>query len=56
MSPYVSRAQQRAMHAKAERGEISPAVVHEFDEATKRKRGGFQSLPEKVKPAKKKRP
>lgn len=45
--PYKSKAQQRAMHAKANRGEISQAVVHEFDEATKAKKGGFKSLPEK---------
>ena len=46
--PYKSKAQQRAMHAKAERGEIAPSVVHEFDEATKKQKGGFAKLPEKV--------
>lgn len=45
--PYVSKLQQRAMHAKASRGEISKKVVKEFDEATKKKPGGFKSLPEK---------
>jgi len=45
--PYASRSQQRLFHAKEERGEISPKVVHEFDEATKHKKGGFKKLPEK---------
>lgn len=35
------------MHAKANRGEISQSVVHEFDEATKAKKGGFKSLPDR---------
>lgn len=34
------------MHAAESRGEISPKVVHEFDEATK---GKYKSLPEHVK-------
>jgi len=50
--PYKSAAQQRAMHAKAAAGEIDPAVVHEFDEATKKQKGGFKALPERVKPSK----
>lgn len=45
--PYKSKAQQRAMHAKAERGEIPKKVVEEFDRATKKKKGGFKSLPAK---------
>lgn len=49
--PYVSKSQARAMHAKAERGEISSKVVEEFDSATK---GKFKSLPEKKKGSKKK--
>lgn len=48
--PYRSKAQQRLFHAKEARGEISPATVHEFDEATK---GHYQDLPEKVKRGKK---
>lgn len=41
--PFKSKAQARAMHAKAARGEISKKVVKEFDEAT-----NFKRLPEKV--------
>lgn len=52
--PYKSKAQQRAMHAKAGRGEISKKVVKEFDKATKKQKSGFKSLPEKVKKGKKK--
>ena len=44
MSPYQSKAQARAMHAKASRGEISKKVVKEFDKAT-----NFKKIPEKVK-------
>ena len=47
--PYKSKAQQRAMHAKAEEGEIDPEVVKEFDKATKKQKGGFAALPERVK-------
>lgn len=47
--PYASTAQQRLFHAKAARGEISAATVHEWDEATKKKPGGFKALPKKVK-------
>jgi hypothetical protein len=47
--PYKSEAQRRAMHAKAERGEISKATVNEFDKATKGKK-----LPERAKQPKKK--
>jgi hypothetical protein len=36
------------MHARAARGEIPEKVVHEFDEATKKQKGGFAKLPEKV--------
>ena len=43
--PYSSKSQARAMHAKANRGEIKQSVVKEFDKAT-----NFKSLPEKVKP------
>ena len=43
--PYKSKAEQRAFHAKLARHEISPAVVKEFDEATK---GHYQDLPEHV--------
>ncbi len=41
--PYKSKAQQRAFHAKERAGEIDPAVVEEFDQASKGKR-----LPERV--------
>lgn len=42
--PYKSKAQERAMHAKAERGEISKSVIAEFDKASKGKK-----LPARVK-------
>lgn len=42
--PYKSKAQQKAMHAKAERGEIPQSVVKEFDRKT-----DFSKLPEKKK-------
>jgi len=42
--PYRSDAQRRAMHAKADRGEIPRKVVDEFDRASKGK-----DLPERVK-------
>ena len=51
--PYKSRSQQRAMHAKAERGEISKKTVKEFDKATKKQKGGFAALPQKAKAKKK---
>ena len=41
--PFKSKAQQRAMHAKAARGEISKKVIEEFDRAT-----DFKKLPERV--------
>ena len=44
--PYVSEAQRRKFHAMENRGEISHATVHEWDEASKGKK-----LPEKVKKA-----
>lgn len=50
--PYKSKAQQRAMHAKASRGEIAESVVREFDSATAAKKGGFKSLPERSKKGK----
>jgi hypothetical protein len=53
--PYKSTAQVGKLHAMADRGEISKSVVHEFDEATKRKKGGFASLPARVKKKKKRR-
>jgi len=42
--PYDSKAQQRLLHAKAERGEISQAEIKGKDKAT-----NFSSLPEHVK-------
>ena len=41
--PYKSDAQRRKFHAMEDRGEISAATVHEFDEASKGK-----DLPERV--------
>jgi hypothetical protein len=41
--PYASKAQARAMHAKASRGEISKKTVAEFDKAT-----DFEHLPSKA--------
>ena len=52
--PFKSKAQQRAMYAKAAKGEIDQSVVDEFSEATKKKKGGFKSLPDKVKKQEKK--
>jgi hypothetical protein len=49
MMPYKSKAQQRAFHAKEKAGEISPAVVKEFDQASKGKK-----LPERVRRTEKK--
>jgi hypothetical protein len=43
--PFKSKAQQRAMHAKANKGEIPMKVIAEFDAATKAKPGGFKGLP-----------
>jgi hypothetical protein len=45
--PYKSQAQQRYFHAAASRGDISPKVVREFDEATSSKQ--YAHLPEHVK-------
>lgn len=45
---YSSKRQQRALHAKVARGEISQKVIEEFDQATKAKAGGFASLPERA--------
>ncbi len=42
--PYKSKAQAAAFHAKLAAGEIDPAVVEEFDQASKGKK-----LPEHVK-------
>jgi hypothetical protein len=42
------------MHAKADKGEIDKKVVEEFDEATKKQKGGFKALPDKKKSEKKK--
>jgi len=41
--PYKSKAQARAMHAKAARGEIPKSVVEEYDRET-----DFRRLPERV--------
>lgn len=43
--PYASRAQQGLFHAKMERGEMSPEMVHHWDEASK----GQHNLPYHVK-------
>jgi hypothetical protein len=43
--PYKSKAQARAMHAKADAGEIDPSVVKDFDDASQGKMG---SLPERI--------
>jgi hypothetical protein len=45
--PFKSEAQRRLFHAKAARGEISKATVHEWEHATKNKK----SLPQHVKKA-----
>lgn len=46
--PYVSRAQDAKFHVLEREGKISPKVVREFDRATKRQKGGFKALPERV--------
>lgn len=46
--PFLSKSQQRAMHAKASRGEIPKKTIHHWDEETKKMPGGFKSLPEKI--------
>lgn len=46
INPYKSEAQRRKLHAMAERGEISPDVVAEFDKESE----GVE-LPERVNPA-----
>lgn len=48
--PYKSNAQRKAFHAKLKRGEISAAVVEEFDRASKGKK-----LPERSETRKKAR-
>jgi len=45
--PFKSKAQQKAMYAKADKGEIDKKVVEEFSDATKKQKGGFAALPEK---------
>jgi hypothetical protein len=47
--PYKSKAQARAIHAKADRGEIPKKVATEFDAATKAA-DGFAKLPAKAPP------
>ena len=47
--PYKSDAQRRQFHAMLERGEISPAVVAEFDRASEGKK-----LPERAQPTRRK--
>jgi hypothetical protein len=42
--PYKSKDQQKAMHAKASRGEIAQNVIKEFDRTT-----SFSNLPKTVK-------
>jgi hypothetical protein len=41
--PFKSKAQAKAMHAKADEGKIKPSVINEFDKAT-----NFNALPNKV--------
>jgi hypothetical protein len=47
--PFKSKAQQGFMHAHPE--VLGRAALHEWDEATKRKKGGFAKLPERKHPA-----
>ena len=47
--PYKSKAQQRAFHAMANRGEISEREVAKWDKETRAKKGGFKALPERAK-------
>ena len=53
MMPYESKAQQRWAHTPAGTKALGGAAkVHEWDEATKSKPGGFKALPKHVSKAK----
>lgn len=50
--PYKSAAQQRWAHTAAGMSALGgPGKVHEWDESTKRQRGGYSALPEHVRTA-----
>lgn len=51
--PFKSKAQQRFMFAAEARGEVPKGTAQEWADATKKQKGGFKALPEKVKPVKK---
>jgi hypothetical protein len=46
---FASKAQQKFMHANPD--VLGQRALHEWDQATKHKKGGFAKLPEKVHPA-----
>jgi hypothetical protein len=46
---FASKAQQGYMHAHPE--VLGKTALHEWDQATKKKKGGFKKLPEHVHPA-----
>lgn len=48
--PYRSKAQQRYFHSQL------PQLAKKWDQETEKKRGGFKSLPNKVRKAKKTTP
>lgn len=51
--PFKSKAQQRFMFAAEDRGELPKGTAKEWADATEKKKGGIEALPEKVKPMKK---
>lgn len=51
--PFKSKAQQRFMFAAEDRGELPKGTAKEWADATEKKKGGIEALPEKVKSSKK---
>jgi hypothetical protein len=47
--PFKSKAQQRFMFAAEDRGELPKGTAKEWADATEKKKGGIEALPEKVK-------
>ena len=48
--PFASKAQQRKLELLASQGKFPKDKLEEWEAATKAQPGGFQSLPERVKP------
>jgi hypothetical protein len=47
--PFASKSQQKFMHANPD--VLGPKALQEWDQSTKKKKGGFAKLPEKAHPA-----